>query len=67
MTVAHVPEIQIIWVFVLYFLILITDMFYAGKNVIFYYFIFILVFFHSSQKWPIDGANNKNIINPRHL
>ena len=67
MTVAHVPEIQIIWVFVLYFLILITDMFYAGKNVIFYYFIFILVFFYSSQKWPIDGANNKNIINPRHL
>ena len=37
-------------------------MFYAGKNVIFYCFMFILIFFLSSKKWPIDGANNRNII-----
>ncbi len=37
-------------------------MFYAGKNVIFYCFMFILIFFLSSKKWPTDGAKNRNII-----
>ena len=56
------PEIQIFWVFVLYLFNLITDVFYAGKIVIFFYFMFILIFFLFSKKWPIDGTKNRNIL-----